>query len=219
MYGITFVSATNPDVSYHTYTDLQLLVASKTIGTPSPKTELLDIPGGDGVLDFTEFFGEVKYNNRPLSFDCSTVVPRVQFMDLFTRVQNALHGQKMKIIPDDDPDNYYIGRVTVSEFKAEKLLGKLTIDCDCEPYKYKKNQTVISQAISESGTVTITNGRRRAVPTITTTAAMTIAFGGGSWATSAGTFVIPELELVSGENIITMTGTGTITFTFQEAEL
>lgn len=212
MNGITFGG-------FHSYRDFSLILAPKTIGTPSPKTEVIDIPGGDGVLDLTEFFGEVKYNNRQLSFDFSTIVPQSQFMTLFSTVQNALHGQKMNIVLDDDPDWYYIGRITVNEWKADKNIGKLTIDCDCEPYKYKQDQTVITQEISGSGTVTLTNGRRRVVPTITTTAAMTIAFGGSSWATSAGTFVIPELELVAGENIITVTGTGTITFTFQEAEL
>ena len=58
---------------YHSYDDFSLILTSKTIGTPTPKTEIIDIPGGDGVLDLTEFFGEVKYNNRQLSFEFSTI--------------------------------------------------------------------------------------------------------------------------------------------------
>ena len=53
--------------NYHSYEAFQLILASKTIGTPSPKTETIDIPGGDGVLDLTEYFGEPKYGNRKLS--------------------------------------------------------------------------------------------------------------------------------------------------------
>lgn len=30
----------------HTYRDLNMILTHKTIGTPSPKTNLLDIPGG-----------------------------------------------------------------------------------------------------------------------------------------------------------------------------
>lgn len=130
MNGVTFGN-------YHSYRDFSLILAEKTIGTPSPKTEVIDIPGGDGVLDLTEFFGEVKYNNRNLSFEFSTIVPQSQFMTLFARIQNALHGQKMTIALDDDPEWYYIGRITVDEWKADRNIGKLTIDCDCEPYKYK----------------------------------------------------------------------------------
>ena len=37
--------------NHHSWNDFQLILASKTIGTPSPKTETIDIPGGDGVLD------------------------------------------------------------------------------------------------------------------------------------------------------------------------
>ena len=140
MKGITFGE-------YHSYRDLHLILAEKTIGTPSPKTELIDIPGSDGVLDFTEFFGEVKYENRQLSFEFSTLVPQSEFMTLFAMVQNALHGQKMMISLDADPEWYYIGRITVSEWKADRRIGLLTIDCDCEPYKYR----VSSQAVNLCG--------------------------------------------------------------------
>ena len=136
MKGVTFGNL-------HSYRDLHLILAEKIIGTPSPKTELIDIPGSDGVLDFTEFFDGIKYNNRKLSFEFSTLVPQSEFMTLFSTVQNALHGQKMMIYLDDDPEWYYIGRINVSEWKSDKLHGKLTVDCDCEPYKYR----MTSQAV------------------------------------------------------------------------
>ena len=136
MKGVTFGNL-------HSYRDLNLILAEKVIGTPSPKTELIEIPGSDGVLDFTEFFDGVKYNNRKLSFEFSTLVQPSEFMTLFSTVQNALHGQKMMIYLDDDPEWYYIGRINVSEWKSDKLHGKLTVDCDCEPYKYR----MTSQAV------------------------------------------------------------------------
>ena len=74
-------------------------------------------------------------------------------------------------------------------------------------------------AVDGTRVITLTNGRKRAVPTITTTAAMTIGYGGGTWTNNAGTYTIPELELTHGENTVTVTGTGTITFTWQEGEM
>ena len=133
--------------NYHSYTDLRLILASKTIGTPSPKTETIGIPGGDGVLDLTEYFGDVKYENRPLSFEFSTMVPRSEFPSVFSAVQNALHGRKLPIIDDEDPEWFYTGRISVSEWKAEKNIGKLTIDCDCEPYRNR----ITSQAVNLCG--------------------------------------------------------------------
>lgn len=88
-----------------------------------------------------------------MSFEFSTMVPQAEFMTLFSRVQNALHGQKLRIILDDDPDCYYIGRLTVSEWKADRLIGTLTIDCDCEPYKYRLS----SQTVSLTGRNLINN--------------------------------------------------------------
>lgn len=130
------------------YEDLQLLLTGKTIGTPSPKVETVDIPGGDGVIDLTDAFGETKYKNRSLSFNFETIVPRSQFMNVFSSVQNKLHGKRMRIQLSEDPNYYYVGRISVHEWKADKRIGRFTVDCDCEPYKYKVNETVLLQQFS-----------------------------------------------------------------------
>lgn len=203
----------------HSYKDLHLLLSEKEIGAPSVKDNKVEIEGADGFIDLTEFFGRPTYGNVTHKFTFSTIVPRNDFLTQFSRVKNALHGQKLRIVLDDDPGFYYVGRCYVSSFTSEKGVGKITVDCDCEPWKYKQAETVVTANISETETVVLTNSRKRAVPTITTTAPMTIAFGGGSWAHGAGTFTIPDLELVEGENLVAVTGAGTITFTWQEGDL
>ena len=204
---------------FHSYRDFSLILSQKTIGTPSPKTEAIDIPGGDGVLDLTEFFGEVKYNNRNLSFEFSSIVPQSDFMNQFSHIQYALHGQKMRIILDDDPEWYYIGRISVSEWKAEKAVGKLTIDCDCEPYKYRLAETVVAVVVNGTNSVVLPNGRKRVVPEITTDAEMKITFGAYTGTFDAGTFTIPELVLAAGRNTVKVTGAGNISFRYREGVL
>ena len=208
--------------NYHSWNDFQLILASKTIGTPSPKTETIEIPGGDGVLDLTEFFGETKYKNRNLSFEFSSMVTPSEFMTLFSTVQNALHGKKMTITLDDDPEWYYLGRISVSEWKADRNIGKLVVDCDCEPYKYQIGTTEVFRSISGTSSFTLPNSRRRAIPTvkITSASSLTITFGSGKvWNLSSGSYLLPELELVEGDNPITVTGTGSITFTYTQGKL
>jgi hypothetical protein len=215
MKGITFGN-------YHSYNAFQLILAAKTIGTPSPKTEVIDIPGGDGVLDLTEFFGEPKYGNRNLSFEFSSVVIPEDFMSLFSMVQNALHGKKMKITLDDDPGWFYMGRISVSEWKVDRNIGKLTIDCDCEPYKYQISPTVVNRSISGTSTIILENSRKRVVPEVkvTSSSGLTVTFGSGSvWTLASGSYLLPELELVEGDNPVTVTGTGSITFTYTQAAL
>ena len=105
------------------------------------------------------------------------------------------------------------------QYEGKAVIGKVDVECICEPYKYKIVKTTVTQAVSGTTTVTLTNGRKRAVPEITTTAPMTISFGGGTWTKSAGTYTIPELELTHGENTVSVTGVGNITFTWQEGDL
>ena len=212
MKGITFGAL-------HSYRDLKLILSEKEIGAPSVKTKLIEIEGADGSIDYTDFFDGPKYGEVTHKFTFSTIVPRSDFLTQYSEVKNALHGQKLRIVDDDDPSFYYVGRCYVSSFTNEKNIGTITIECECEPYKYKLAKTVVTKAVGGTEVIALTNARKRAVPTITTTAAMTIAFGDGIWTNSAGTYTIPELELVEGENLVSVTGTGNITFTWQEGSL
>lgn len=212
MKGVTFGSL-------HSYDDLKLILISKEIGSPEVKIKKIDIEGADSSLDLTDFFGEPKYEDVTHKFIFATIVPQAQFLSLFSTVKNALHGKKMRIIFDGDPLFYYLGRIKVSSFTNEKNIGQISIECDCEPYKYKIEKTVVSVAVSGTQDITLTNSRKHAVPEITSTASMTISFGEHTWSSASGTFTLPELELVEGENTVTVTGTGTITFTWQEGNL
>jgi len=204
---------------YHSYDDLSLILAQKTIKAPSPKTEIIDIRGGDGVLDLSEFFGEVKYENRNLSFEFSTIVPQADFMDLFSTVQNALHGQKMQIVLDDDAEWYYIGRITVSEWKAEKSIGKLTIDCDCEPYKTKIAETVVTATVDGETTVILPNSNKTVVPTIDITGEVSLTYGTNFYTLAEGRYDLPAVRLLKGDNTVLLSGAGTATFTYRERSL
>ena len=215
MKGITFGN-------YHSYDDLNLILTSKEIGSPEVKVRKIEIEGADGSLDLTDFFGEPKYENVTHKFSFSTIVPQAQFLSLFSTVKNALHGKKMRIILDGDPLFYYVGRLAVSSFTNEKNIGQISIEADCEPYKYKMSPTSVSVTLNGTQAITLTNGRKRAVPevVISTASSLRIEYQGSNiWDLGSGSFTLPELELVEGANIVTVTGTGTITFKWQEGDL
>lgn len=205
--------------NYHSWDDLELLLTSVEIGSAKPKYKEVEVEGSSVVLDYTEAFGEVKYGQRLLVFGFKTIVPRSQFRTVHSKVQDALQGLRVDISLDDDPEYYYSGRISVSPFTNEKNIGIISIECKCEPWKYKKVDTVVAQSVDGSATISLQNSRKRVVPTITTTAEMTIAFDGYSGTYNAGTFIIPELELSQGANSVTVTGTGNITFTYREGGL
>lgn len=206
----------------HSYNDLHLILISKEIGSPEVKTRTIEVEGADSSLDLTEFFGEPKYDNVKHKFQFSTIVPQSQFLSLFSAIKNALHGKKMRIILDGDPLFYYMGRIHVSSFTNEKSVGIISIECDCEPYKYKLQPTIVSVAVNGTSNIILANSRKRVVPevTITSSGTLNIVYGSGNiWDLGSGSYTLPELELAHGENTVTVTGTGTITFTYQEGSL
>lgn len=208
--------------NYHSYDDLRLIMAPKEIGSPSVKTRKIEIEGADSDLDLTDFFGEPKYENVTHKFTFSTMEPQNKFLEQFSRIKNALHGKKVRVILDDDPLFYYVGRLHVSSFTNEKGIGTVSIEADCEPYKYKLAKTVYSKAVNGTETIKLTNSRKRAVPEIfiETAGSLNIVYQQSYiWDLGSGSYTLPELELVEGENSITVTGTGTITFTWQEGSL
>lgn len=214
MKGITFGTL-------HSYNDLHLILNAKEIGSPQVKTRKIDIEGAHSALDYTDFFGEPTYEDVTHKFQFSTIVPQVQFLSWYSIIKNVLHGKKMNIILDDDPDFFYIGRPHVSAFTNEKNIGLVSVEVECDPFKYKREKTVVQVTVSATETINLTNSRKRAVPevVITTDSSIRIEYKGSIWDLGSGSFTLPELELVEGENPVTLTGTGTITFTYQEGSL
>jgi phage-related protein len=215
MKGITFDGL-------HSYDDFHLILSKKEIGTPAAKVKKISVEGADSELDLTDFFGEPKYENVVHKFEFTAMVQANEFLLLFSAIKNALHGKKKRIVLDDDPLYYYTGRIAVSKFTSEKNIGIVSIECDCEPYKYKIAKTVVSKAVNGTEAITLTNARKRAVPEvkIETASSLNIVYQGSNvWDLGSGSFTLPELELEEGDNIVTVTGTGSITFTWQEGAL
>lgn len=149
----------NSGVTKKSYTDFGVILISQEIGVPKPKTYTVDIEGMDGSLDLSEFFGEIKYENRTLKFTFETIEKISDWQLRMSIISSFLHGQKMKIEVWSDPDFHYIGRCSIDEYSSSSRLGKIVIFCDAEPYKYKQNITTFNLT---SGTNTVNNGRMTA---------------------------------------------------------
>lgn len=205
--------------NYHSFDQWGLILSKHEIGSPKVKEKKIDIEGADGEIDYTEYFGSVKYGNRQLKFEFTIAMLAKPFIQKISDIMDAVHGQKMKVVLDDDPDWCYTGRVNVSDFTNSEGIGKITIEVDAEPYKLKKTVTKVTQAVTGSKEIILTNSRKTVVPKITATAAMTFAFGGTTYSAGAGTYIIPELQLKEGSNVVAVTGNGTVTFEYTEGRL
>lgn len=205
----------------HSHDDLNLILAPFTPAPAEPKVNFLEIPGRDGHLDLTEANGEVKFNSREFVF-IFTVAPGdpLTFDERVSAVSNALNGLRCKITLDRDPDYYWQGRCVLSEYDQDKNIGQIEVTATVDPYKLKQNATVVSVALSaEEQTVVLANSRMTVVPTVECTGDCTVTFGDAVYTLEAGTHKNPAFRLVAGENVLKLSGTGEITFTYQEGEL
>lgn len=222
----------------HSLDDLGIILKKKVISAPDVQTNFLTIPQRDGLVDLTESLtGLVKYYNRNIDMQFALVDEFDNYTERFSEIENYLHGQKMKLIFDDDTDNYFLGRLTVTASQTDKMLGIINISANCEPYKYDLYSSdemwwwdtfdfvdgVINEFIDVqvSGTETITLVAKRQItyPTISTDSAMTVEFDGVEYDLLVGENKMYDILLPEGENTLTFRGNGTITIRYRGGSL
>jgi hypothetical protein len=210
---------------YHTFKDWGLFQSAPVaLSAPVLSSNYITIPGRNGPLDLTEALtGQPVYESRTLSGSFFTVSTPEVWPETFTAILNAIHGQRMKIMLDEDPDYYLEGRITVGNAGYDSGVYTLPITAVCDPYKLHHLSTSLAfDLTTTSRELTLTNDRMAVCPEITVTAETTLIFGDTSFTLSAGTWKLVGIQLQAGENRFTArtnSGTGTITFTYQEGSL
>ena len=209
----------------HSFYDLNLLLSKVEIPPAKPKTNYVDIAGGDGSIDLTEAHGEVKYNDRDCKFTF-TMNPKYDLSDAAfeekkTEVSNLLNGRTFKITLDKDSDFYYEGRCTVDEYRSDKRIRQIVVSAKVKPYKFKQNKTVLKYNLTaEQKTINITNSRKTVSPTFECTKDDTmIVFENASFSLGAGIHRILDIQFKEGNNQLKLSGSGTVTIIFQEGDL
>lgn len=209
----------------HTYNDFGLRMILPFDGFSSPEVykEYQEVPGRNGVIDLSETLtGEPIYKPRTFiaRFDLEESNP-VNLKRKISDIRNYLHGQTHEIIDDDEPEWYYKGRILMSYAQKNYRFYEVTLSSDnIYPYKLKKQNTLISiEASEEEQEIVLFNSRKSVVPEITCTDEITIVYKGIPRTLSEGVHLIPYIVLTEGENSVFVSGSGTITFTYQEGSL
>ena len=196
----------------------KFIIAPYEIPMPKVQTNYVSIPGRNGMLDLSESYGEVKYSNRSIAI---TMYAVGNYDAVVSELLNTVHGKSMNITFSKDNSFYYIGRVDVSSIAKHNGYCQIAISVNAEPYKRKQSETTKSR--TGSGTLTLTNLAMPVVPSVTATAAATLActIGGvvKTFSVTTGTTMLPELLLPAGSLVVTVTTSGKVTFTYREGAL
>lgn len=221
----------------HSYEDFGLILQSKDLSLPKPKTEKVEVTGRNGAIDLTEsLVNEVTFENRSITFTFVVLNGLLYWSKALSELTNYLHGRKMQIILDADKTFYYYGRCTVNEFKSNKRLATIVVECDCEPFKIEVNSAgmpwlwdtfsfvngiihVNKVDVSGSATVNLLNRRKVVSPTFTCSAAMTVTFNGTTYSLPKGKTTVYDIRLQEGDNMITLKGTGTVKIEYKGGSL
>ena len=210
-----------------TYTEYGLLLASKTISLPKVRTNMIDVPGRDGLIDASDALtGEATYKNRTIKLELIGV-PSLTGKDWPSAISdfcNTVHGKRVKVKFSEDTDHYYSGRCSAGDVKLNKIKQTIPVTVDCDPWKYKIERTTVSR--SDLGTaykqLALPNESRPVIPTITVAQDTVLLWGGNTINVSAGDHILPAIRLAAGNNILkakVASGTGSITVTYQEASM
>lgn len=209
----------------HSYFDLNLILSSVDIPPAKPKTTYVDIAGGNGSIDLTEAHGEVKFSDRDCKFTF-TMNPSCDLSDFAfeekkTEISNLLNGNVFKITLDKDDEFYYLGRCSVSEYLSDRRIRQFVVEARVQPYKLKQTETVMSfDLTTEPQTVSLTNGRKIVSPVFNCSNNNTnIVFDNVYYSLDAGKHKLLGVRLKKGLNSITISGSGTLTISYQEGEL
>lgn len=125
-------------IGKNTYADWKLLAVTRPIiSPPEPKTNFVDIPGGNGSLDLSESLtGYPLYSNRTGSFKFRVLNVGVPWSERYSEIMENLHGKAMMIVLEDDPEWFYKGRVSIDSWESGNTWSEITINVQVEPFKW-----------------------------------------------------------------------------------
>lgn len=209
---------------FNTWYDWDLILTGKSVTPPEPKTNYVNIDGMSGTIDLSESLtGEVTYNDRTVSASFWTDKGNRKDREKLLRdILRALHGKKIRLIDPDDPDHYFYGRVVINYSNNTLAYLEFSFDAVCEPWRYAINDSMRRVDVNSpevTDVVIYNNGVRTLTPTITVTGSVDITYNGKTVSLTAGTYRVSDIKLRQGVNIIGVSGDGSVTFTYKEADL
>lgn len=116
-----------------------LVPASRpTVVMPSVRTNTVEIPGMNGVLDLSDVpLGYSTYGNRSGSWNFNVAHDKtgLPWDVTYSKIAAAIHGKKCQCILLEDKSYYYEGRFSVGEWSTGQHFSTISIKYDLAPYK------------------------------------------------------------------------------------
>lgn len=223
----------------NTWDDFHLVPSTRpVVASPEVRTMYIDVHGTDGTLDLsTALTGGIQYKNREGSWSFVVANWYENWEVIHHKLSNYLHGKQFKIVLEDDPHYYYLGRLSINEWKSDKINSSVTINYYLDPYKYELNTSIEpwlwdpfnfeTGIIREYGDITVDGTTTLEVlgssrPCIlkfvvdsSDHRGMTVQYGEDTYALNDGEEIVTNLVVREEDVPLTITGHGTISVVYQ----
>lgn len=228
----------------NTWDDWHLIPSKRpSFNPPTVKSQYVEIPGGNGVLDLTESLtGYPLYNTRTGSWTFYVENGFKPWGELYSEISNYLHGQKLRAILEDDPSFYYEGRFTVDKWNSDSWWSTINISYDVYPYKKELTSSLENWLwdpfdfetgivreygeleVSNTLTLEIPSRQEYICPKIIVTSSdgtgMNLQYNSKTYHLNDGENLLPEVTFGGGVVVtLKFTGNGTVSVDYQGGSL
>lgn len=168
---------------------------------PELRTNYLDIPGMDGVLDLSEALtDDTNYEQRHDSMVFGVMYPR-EFEEMRTKLLNFLHGRDADYQLSWEPGYVYHGRFMADAAYSRLHYGEIRFAVDADPWR-RADPVHLEIPAAQGVEAHLPNRRRRVSPTILTHSETVIGYKTQSWVLDPGETYLNELVLDPGDNVV-----------------
>lgn len=185
------------------------------ITPPAVKENYVDIAGGDSAIDLTEAVGGVVYEDGNIEFKFTLFSA-----EKAEQMRNDLHGRRMEILLEREPEFYYDGRVSCTKVEQVGRTYELFFSARVRPYKYAKAESVHVESVGrQEKEILLQNDRMPVMPRIRVDGDIYLTYAGSKYRMGTGEYQIPEITLQEGLNRIRLSGSGEVKFTYRKGRL
>ena len=228
--GVTIKVGNN---TYHSFTDFGLAIGNNNyIEEPSYETNYVPVPGRDGFLDLSEAIaGRVIYKNRKISIEFGGMETEMSWDGVISNLRNLFHGKVVQLTFDNDPNWFWRGRAEINDFDRFRNLGTFKLEIpQAEPFKYSVPTGLTNLSATNTWTsITLPVTGLPVCPKFVVSgladgATMRIRYLPGTTtyiSLGNGTTRYPSMWLTETITVgyRTSTGTGTLSFVYENASL
>lgn len=184
-----------------------------TVPQPEAKTYQAEIPGRDGLLDYTDAYGVVRYENRTVTVEAYEIGDITARMEHRRAICSDMHGKTCTLALTTLPGYTFTGRCSV-EYDEDGSETAYKLSFDCQPYMSAGERTFYANCAGGVDLVFM-SGDKPVKPRIEVPRRSIIVFNGQQYEVEAGTWTFDGIVFKRGRNevyINTYTEPGTTTW-------